>query len=145
MGGPRKRVRVVHVDDEADVLEVTGRLVETHQERTTVESVGSVEAALDRLDGTDCLVADYVMPGGDGNTFLSRVRRERPELPVVFFTGRDADEIDDAVLEDGLTGHVQKGVSSDQYEILAARIVDLVDAAGDGSDDPKDLGEQTSE
>lgn len=138
MGGPRNRVRVVHVDDEADVLEVTGRLVESHQERTTVESVRSVEAALDRLDGADCLVADYVMPGDGGMAFLTRVRRERPDLPVVFFTGRDRDGIDEAILDDDLTGHVQKGVSPDQYEVLAERVVELVDAVAHGADGPVD-------
>jgi CheY-like chemotaxis protein len=129
MGGSRERVRVLHVDDEADILEVTGRLVEAHQERTVVESVGSVDDALDRLDDADCLVADYVMPGADGVTFLSCVRDERPDLPVVFFTGRDADEIDESVLGDDLTAHVQKGVSPEQYTILAQYVVDLADEA----------------
>ena len=133
MGGSRERVRVLHVDDEADILEVTGRLVETHQERTVVESVGSVDAALDGLEEADCIVADYVMPGADGVTFLSCVRGERPDVPVVFFTGRDADEIDESVLDDDLTAHVQKGVSSEQYRTLAQYIVDLADEAQETS------------
>jgi two-component system OmpR family response regulator len=78
-------------------------------------------------------VADYVMPEMDGAEFLAQVRRERPDLPVVFFTGRDADELDRAVLDADLTAHVRKGVSADQYRTLGERIEGLVGAANAGA------------
>ena len=129
MGGPQT-VRVLHVDDESEVLDVTGRLVEVNDERLTVESARSVDEAFERLDEVDCIVADYVMPGMDGAEFLSRVRSGRPDLPVVFFTGRDADELDGAVLDADLTAHVRKGVSADQYAVLSEHIADLVEGSG---------------
>ena len=123
-------VNVLHVDDDTEILEVTGRLLESHHERLSVEPICStVEEALDRLDEVDCIVADYVMPGMDGAEFLARIRRGRPNLPVVFFTGRDADELDESTLESDFTDHVQKGVNAGQYAILGERIVDLVEAA----------------
>jgi CheY-like chemotaxis protein len=134
MTPPRETVRVLHVDDESEILEVTGRLLEAQDDRLAVESVRSTTAVLDRLDEADCIVADYVMPEMDGAEFVDRVRRSRPDLPVVFFTGRDADELADAALGADLTAHVRKGVSTDQYGVLGERVVDLVETAGGGRD-----------
>jgi CheY-like chemotaxis protein len=133
MSGTPETVRVLHVDDESEILEVTGRLVESNHERLTVDPARSTGEALERLDEVDCIVADYVMPEMDGAEFLAQVRRERPDLPVVFFTGRDADELDRAVLDADLTAHVRKGVSADQYRALGERIEGLVGAANSGA------------
>lgn len=141
MAPPRDTVRVLHIDDEDEVLDVTGQLLETHHARLSVEPVRSAPDALDRLDEADCIVADYVMPGMDGAELLSRVRRERPSLPVVFFTGRDADELDASALEAALTAHVRKGVGANQYETLAERIAALVEATDRGPDAPVGVGE----
>lgn len=130
----REPVRVLHVDDEEEVLDVTGRLLESHGERLSVEPIRSTAGALERLDEADCIVADYVMPEMDGAEFVARVRATRPDLPVVFFTGRDADELDGAALEADLTAHVRKGVDPDQYATLAEQVADLVEAGADGSD-----------
>jgi CheY-like chemotaxis protein len=129
MAGSRETVRVLHVDDEADVLDVTGRLLESHHQPLAVEAVRSTADALDRLGEVDCIVADYVMPEMDGAEFVSRVRRARSDLPVVFFTGWDEEDLDAAALEADLTAHVRKGVDPDQYSALAERVVDLVEAA----------------
>jgi CheY-like chemotaxis protein len=129
MARSRGAVRVLHLDDETEVLEVTGQLLEAQHDRLTVEQVRSTAGALDRLDEADCVVADYVMPEMDGAEFLSEVRRSRPSLPVVFFTGRDAGDLDEAVFADDLTDHVRKGVSTDQYGTLADAVADLVDEA----------------
>jgi CheY-like chemotaxis protein len=127
---PSDTVRVLHVDDDSEVLEITGRLLESRDDRLAVDSLRSAEDALDRLDEADCIVADYVMPEMDGAEFVERVRRTRPALPVVFFTGRDVGELDDAALGADLTAHVRKGVSTDQYGTLEERVVELVGAAG---------------
>lgn len=129
MNGPPETVNVLHVDDDREILEVTGRLLESHHERLSVEPVRSTVDALDRLDEADCVVTDYVMPTMDGAEFVGQIRRVRPGLPVVFFTGRDVDELDEAALEADLTAHVRKGVDPNQYATLADRVTDLVEAA----------------
>jgi len=137
---PGDTVRVLHVDDDSEVLEITGRLLESRDDRLTVDALRSADEALDRLDEADCIVADYVMPGMDGAEFVERVRRTRPALPVVFFTGRDADDLDDAALGADLTAHVRKGVSTDQYGTLGERVVELVGAAGREPDTTASVG-----
>jgi CheY-like chemotaxis protein len=142
MAPSRDAVRVLHIDDEDEVLDVTGRLLEAHHDRLSVDPVRATDDALGRLDEADCIVADYVMPGMDGAEFLARVRRERPSLPVVFFTGRDAEELDESVLGADLTAHVRKGVSADQYATLADRVADLAEGTDRGPDTPVGVGER---
>jgi CheY-like chemotaxis protein len=124
-------IRVLHIDDQTSVLEVTGRLLETKSDRLTVTSSPSTTAALERLEEADCIVADYLMPEMDGAELVARVHEARPDLPVVFFTGHDADDLAPEALEGTHTEHVRKGANVDQYETLGERIVTLVDTGRD--------------
>jgi CheY-like chemotaxis protein len=62
----------------------------------TIESVGRGDAALERAIAAppDALVLDATMPGMDGHEVFRRIRAEPElaELPVIFLTGRSADE-----------------------------------------------------
>lgn len=130
----RDPIRVLHVDDETSVLDVTGRLLETKNDRLAVTSFPSTTAALERLEEADCIVADYLMPEMDGAELVARVHESRPHLPVVFFTGHDADDLAPEALEGANTEHVRKGASADQYETLGERIVALVEDGRDPTD-----------
>lgn len=136
MGRVHEPIQVLHIDDESSVLEVTGRLLEANVERVTVSSFPTTTAALDRLQDADCVVADYVMPEMDGDELIGRVRESRPDLPVVFYTGHDADDLAPGALDEGPTEHVRKGANADQYAILGERIVSLVDTARGCADAP---------
>ncbi len=43
----------------------------------------------------DCVLLDLMLPGGDGFTVLSEVRRVKPKLPIIILTarGREADRV----------------------------------------------------
>lgn len=51
------------------------------------------EAALQ--NHCDCVLLDLMLPGGDGFTVLSEVRRVKPKLPIIILTarGREADRV----------------------------------------------------
>lgn len=136
MGTVKEPIRVLHIDDESSVLDVTGRLLESNTERMSVTSFPSTTVALDRLEEADCIVADYVMPEMDGAELVARVRESSPDLPVIFFTGHDADDLAPEALDGGLTEHVRKGASADQYTTLGDRIVRLVGIARGCTDTP---------
>ena len=46
-------------------------------------------------DQCDCVLLDLMLPGGDGFSVLSEVRRLKPKLPVIILTakGREADRV----------------------------------------------------
>ncbi len=88
--------RVLFADDDPilhRLLEVNFRVA-----GITLESVGRGDDALARVVAAppDALVLDATMPGMDGHEVFQRLRAE-PDLgalPVIFLTGRGAEEFD---------------------------------------------------
>jgi CheY-like chemotaxis protein len=80
---------VLLVEDNADLAEVTQQLLRTHG--AAVVHARDATEALQLLDGGqtfDVVLSDVVMPGPlDGLQLARRLRRERPELPVVLISG----------------------------------------------------------
>jgi DNA-binding NarL/FixJ family response regulator len=66
----------------------------------------------------DMLLLDIGLPDLDGMEVLKRIKRDRPELPVLIFSGHAEDEYAMAALEAGAAGYLSK--CSAPEEILAA-------------------------
>jgi DNA-binding NtrC family response regulator len=121
-------VHVLLVDEDPEVLDITETFLERADEGLTVTSVQSVTDALDRLetDSFDCVVSDYKMPKMDGLTLLEEVRDRDPDLPFFLFTAKGGADIEEQAATAGVTGYVQKGTGTEQYDELARRIRDAV-------------------
>ena len=124
-------IRVLHVDDEAEVAAVVRDYLEDNRDSLEVLIETDAEEALDRFtarpEEVDCIVSDYQMPGMDGIELLTRVREHDPDLPFVLFTGKGSEEIASDAISAGVTEYLQKGAGTEQYDILANRIENLVD------------------
>jgi two-component system, OmpR family, response regulator len=81
-------MRILVIEDEPRILSFLVRGLEA--EGFTVESAVHGVAALERARAThpDLVVLDLLLPGIDGLSVLSELRRERPELPVVILSAR---------------------------------------------------------
>ena len=121
-------IRVLLVDDVADFAAVAAELLERQDDRLDVTTETDASASLDRLSESafDCLVSDYQMPGMDGLELLGAVRERWPTLPFVLFTGKGSEEIASEAISAGATDYVRKGTATDQYALLANRIVQAV-------------------
>jgi CheY-like chemotaxis protein len=86
-------LRVLHVDDDPDVVELTARAFSA-ADGVTVETAVEPEAALDALDGGrfDCLVSDSLLLP-DGEPFVEAARGVAPDAAVLVFTGTCRDEV----------------------------------------------------
>jgi PAS domain S-box-containing protein len=129
LGQDADSVRVLHVDDNPEITDVTAISLQRVNEDFVVETETTVVAALDRLanEEIDCVVSDYDMPNTDGLEFLDIVRERYPDLPFILFTGKGSEEIASEAIAADVTDYMQKGVRSDQYEVLANRIENAVD------------------
>ncbi len=120
------------VDDEPAVADLAALHLERVHEDITVEVETSVEAALARFERepetVDCIVADYNMPHMNGLEFLAAVRETHPDIPFILFTGKGSEEIASEAISAGVTDYLQKGMGTEQYELLANRIENAVTA-----------------
>ncbi len=123
------RIRVLHVDDEPKLADLTATFVERADDRFDVETASGATEALDLIEETtfDCIVSDYQMPTMDGLELLEAVRAEYRDLPFVLFTGKGSEAIASRAISAGVTDYLQKQSGTDQYEILANRIANAVE------------------
>jgi PAS domain S-box-containing protein len=123
------KVRILHVDDERSMRDLTEAFLERN-EQFTVETVPSAEEGLERIEAhpPDCVVSDYDMPKLDGLEFLEAVREQHPNLPFILFTGKGSEEVASDAIAAGVTDYLQKSGGSEHYELLANRIHNAVQA-----------------
>lgn len=87
--GPSGRETILVVDDDARVLELTGRLLASRGYQVLAAESG--EAALELLDGesaeVDLLLTDVGLPGLSGPELFARLAPRWPALSVVYISG----------------------------------------------------------
>ena len=122
-------VTVLHVDDEPDLCEVVAEFLEHRHDWLDVETATDAASGIEyvRQDGVDCVVSDYDMPQKDGLEFLRSLREEHPDLPFILYTGKGSEEIASEAISAGVDDYLQKEATTDQYDVLANRIKNVVD------------------
>jgi len=122
-------IRVLHVDDRPEFADIASEFLERTDDRIEVTSANSAREGLDRLasENFDCIVSDYEMPGADGLEFLEDVRSEHGDVPFILFTGKGSEEVASDAISAGVTDYLQKSGGTDQYTVLANRVVNAVD------------------
>ncbi|WPO72744.1 MULTISPECIES: response regulator transcription factor [unclassified Streptomyces] len=120
-------VRVLVVDDEASLTELMSMALryEGWQIRSAGDGAGAVRVA--RAFRPDAVVLDMMLPDMDGLSLLGRLRRELPDVPVLFLTAKDAVEDRIAGLTAGGDDYVTKPFS---LEEVVARLRGLIRRAG---------------
>jgi len=91
----RPRDRVLVVEDDEVLLELTRRILSRAGFETLTASSGEAALAIwaAEMETIDILVSDVVMPGMSGLDLASRLLRDRHELPVVFVSGFLKDDL----------------------------------------------------
>ncbi len=81
-----KKDAILLIDDEASLLDVFKAVLEPHFEVATATSVREAEFLLHKRS-FKVVVADHLMPGGNGMSFLVRAREEYPHMQRILVTG----------------------------------------------------------
>lgn len=117
-------IRVLHVDDDPEFVEMTATFLETEDDRLTVETAHNACDGLERVaDGEfDCIISDYEMPGQSGIEFLEAVRETHAKLPFILYTGKGSEAVASDAISAGVTDYLQKEAGTEQYELLANRV-----------------------
>lgn len=86
-------IRILHVDDEPELLKVTKQCLEMHFIK--VKTAQSVDVALRALkeESFDAIISDFQMPGKDGLKFLDRLRQTGSRIPFILFTEKGSKDV----------------------------------------------------
>ncbi|KMN47480.1 chemotaxis protein CheY [Chromobacterium violaceum] len=103
------------------------------------DSFASADDALNALydDKPQAIISDIRMPGTDGLKFLSKVKTEHPQLPVIIMTAHS--DLDSAVsaFQGGAFEYLPKPFDIDQAVLLIERALAESEAQGGGADSPE--------
>jgi DNA-binding response OmpR family regulator len=112
-------MKILVVEDETAIADFVQRGLEAEGYAVACADDGpeGQRQALD--DDVDLVVLDLMLPGRDGLSVLGSIREQKPTLPVIVLTARDAVEDKVAGLDSGATDYVTKPFSFDE---LTARI-----------------------
>ncbi len=105
----KKKIRILHVDDDRCLLDVAKQILETETD-FEVDMATSVAEAKERkcLKRYDVIISDYEMPTTNGLQFLKELREQFDETPFIMFTGRGREEVVIKALNFGADGYVNK-------------------------------------
>ena len=92
--GSEEIIRILHVDDQTDILKVSKQILET-QGPFQVDMAASVEEANVKMKEKEfeVIVSDYQMPIKDGLQFLKELRDNGNNIPFILFTGKGREEV----------------------------------------------------
>lgn len=119
--------RVLHVDDEADYIEMTTRKFESEP----VEIIGATSVAdaikllRDDPEAIDCIISDYRMPGMNGYDLYKMVTDEDVDIPFIFFTSKPVEDTVIDTDESSLTDFIMKN-GPGQFSKLADSILTIL-------------------
>ena len=106
---PQTKIRVLHVDDDSDLLEVSKTIL-IEEGIFEIDTASCVDDALKKLESLnfDVVVSDYDMPVKDGLMFLRQLRDKKNEIPFILFTGKGREEVAIKALNLGADGYYNK-------------------------------------
>ena len=121
-----KKLRFFVIDDDPDVVEFVGSLLEGHGHSVT-GLLGS-ETALKRIveEVPDCVLIDLMMPGTDGLELCKQLneRKELRNTKFVIISGKpyEADRV--RAFEFGASGYINKPLNADTFFTKLYRILE---------------------
>ena len=122
-------ISVLHIDDDPDFADLTAEYLQREDERMSVQTATNANQGLEYLFESefDCIVSDYAMPELTGIELFETIREDHPDLPFILYTGKGSEEVASEAISAGVTDYLQKVDGTEQYELLAKKIVSAVE------------------
>jgi two-component system chemotaxis response regulator CheB len=100
-GAPDQPIRVLVVDDSVVVRRLVVRAVEAEPDLELAGIASNGQMALQRVGNLlpDVVILDLAMPGMDGLSVLSELRRDHQGLPVVIFSSQPQGPLSSVILD----------------------------------------------
>jgi PAS domain S-box-containing protein len=119
------RETILLVEDEPAVLEYARRVLD--QQGYTVHACNDASQAIQFVEGlsaTDLVVSDIVLPGMSGHGMMSRLRRQNPDLPVIYVSGYATESVIRQVMSEPGVSFLPKPYSSESLARMVREVLD---------------------
>ena len=114
-------MRLVVVDDDADVRKALSRLLSSAGYSVTAFDSAEAYLARERDDDPDCLLLDIGLGGMSGFELREELLRTGAEVPIVFITAQDDEATRQALLQLGSVPCLRKPFSNQSLLSAIAR------------------------
>jgi DNA-binding NtrC family response regulator len=118
--------KILIADDDKTCRDSIQKVLE--REGYSVETAGTVDAALERLNGEefDLVVCDYRMPGKTGIDLLIELKRRHASVPVLMISAYADAHVEASILQLGALELLKKPIRRQDLVSRAARVVGVV-------------------
>ena len=80
---PNTMSRILVIDDDSVVRELTGRILERHGHKVDMAADGNTGVTAFRANPPDLVITDMAMPGKDGVEVIAALTKDFPDIPVI--------------------------------------------------------------
>ena len=115
--------KILVIDDDARDRGLLVAVLEERGYEVILADNGGAGLMLCHRGTPDAVVLDLDMPGIDGRSILGQLRILHPTLPVVIFSGRSPEEVEQEMLNQGATAFIQKAFSLDQLGLALQEVL----------------------
>jgi CheY-like chemotaxis protein len=123
----RHRRRILWVDDEVDFLRPHIHLLEERGYQVTAVTNGEDAISLILSEPYDLILLDQMMPGIDGLSVLSEIRRLEPDVPIVMVTKSEEEAMISEALGRRADDFLAKPLNARQLISLVTRVLEMED------------------
>lgn len=123
---PRRKNRVLIVDDHPIVRQGLRRLIEQEEDLTVcgeAETTREAKAAIRELK-PDVVIVDISLKQGDGIELVKDARAHYPTLPLLVLSMHDESIYAERMLSAGANGYIMKQAASDQFLVALRRVLE---------------------
>ncbi len=124
-GTNNTKIKILHVDDEADILTVVKTILE--KEGYEVTSVPNGKDALKNieLNGFSLIILDIMMPDMSGWDLFTRIAEVKPNYKIIFLSIVDVSEERQKVLKEaGIKDYIKKPFDRDDFVARVKKVLE---------------------
>ena len=122
-------IKILHVDDEENCLELTREIMVSYDKDIKIMSMTSPNKVLEKVleNEPDLVLSDYSMPEMNGIE-LTRLLKKYTNVPVIIYTGSDEETVAQEAFDAGVEDYITKACDAIHFIVLLKRIKNAVDS-----------------
>ena len=112
-------IKVIHVDDEKNCLDLTKEIMAFYDKEVNIESFTSPRKVIENVltNEPDLILSDYRMPEMNGIELTKQIRKYS-NVPVILYSGSEESKIAEEAFKAGVEDYVRKSYDTTHYLFL---------------------------